>query len=234
MVLEKRSLQKKKLTSCKNNETTKIPLSGDFLLVLIAFDGIFNDLFGDFSVFKGFDFGGAGFLEIFVVVKMELNLFQGLSWEILESIVSVAIIAVVGWDADDLVVYLAAIDEFHDAEDFGFHPDAGGERLVGNHQYVKLVAVFVESLRDKAVVTWLSKSHWLDTVEHEASVFAVPFDFMIAAGRDFDHDVKFAIFVITGCQNFIEVCHNSPFCYMHYYNISVCFARILNLAFVRG
>ena len=94
------------------------------------------------------------------------------------------------------------------------HPDAGSERLVGDHQDIELVAVFVESLRDEPIVTRLGKGHRLDAVEHETSVLAVPFDFMIATSRDFDDDVELALFIIPRGQNFIEICHNNLLFYI--------------------
>ena len=148
------------------------------------------------------------------MVKVELDLFQSLLWQIFERVVAVSVVAVVGWDADDFIINFAAVDEFHNAKDFGFHPNAGGERLVGNHENVEFVAVFIDSLWNKTVVAWFGKSHWLNAVEHKASVLAIPFDFMIAASRDFNDDVQFAIFIIPWGQNFIKVCHNISLLYI--------------------
>ena len=131
------------------------------------------------------------------MVEVEFDLLDGLLWKIFEFLIFIAVIAVVCGNADDFVVNFAAVDEFHDAEDFGLHPNPGGERLVSNHENIEFVAVLIESLRNETIITGLGESDWLDTVKHEASVFAVPFDFMIAASRDFDDDVEFAFFVIT-------------------------------------
>ena len=133
------------------------------------------------------------------MVEVEFNLLDGLLWEVFEFLVFVAVVAVVLWNADDLVVNFAAVDKLHDAEDASFHPDAGSERLVGNHENIEFVAVLIESLRNETIIAGLSESHWFDAVKHEASVFAVPFDFVVAASRDFDDDIEFAFFVIARC-----------------------------------
>ena len=189
-------------------------LSGDFGVVGDAFEffagfhfwvslSVAGDRSGDDFLCSGdvgefFDFGGAGFFEVFVVVEVEFNLFDELFWQVFECLVFVAVVAVVFGNDDDFVVDFAAVDEFHDAKNAGFEPNTGGQRLVGNDEGVKFVAVFVNRLRDEAVVARLREGDGLDAVEHEAGVFAVPFNFVVAAGRDFDDDVEFAFFVIAG------------------------------------
>ena len=133
------------------------------------------------------------------MVEVEADLFDELFWQVFESLVFVAVVAVVFGDDDDFVVYFAAVDEFHDAEDAGLEPDASHERLVGDDESVEFIAVFVDSLWDEAVVARLCEGDWFNAVEHEASVFAVPFDFVVRAGWDFDDDVEFAFFVVTKC-----------------------------------
>lgn len=68
------------------------------------------------------------------MIEVIFDLLEGLSWEVFELIIGIAVVAVIFWDADDFIIDFAVINEFHDAEDFGFHPDAGSERLVGNHE----------------------------------------------------------------------------------------------------
>ena len=67
------------------------------------------------------------------MIEVILDLLQGLGGKVFEFVVDITVVAVVFWDADDFVIDFAVVDEFHNTEDFGFHPDAGGERLVGNH-----------------------------------------------------------------------------------------------------
>lgn len=112
-------------------------------LGLEALDGFLNNRFGFVDTLETFDFGGAWFFEVLVVVEVVFDLLERLLGQIFERFVGIAIVAVIFGDTDDLVVDFIAVDEFHDAEDFGLHPDAGSERLVGNHEDVKLVAVFV-------------------------------------------------------------------------------------------
>ena len=133
------------------------------------------------------------------MVEVEFDLLDGLLWKVFEFLIFIAVIAVVLWDADDFVVNFAAVDKFHDAENSGFHPDAGSERLVGNHENIEFVAVLVESLRNETIITGLRESHGFDAVEHKTSVLAVPFDFVVRSGGNFDDDVEFAFFVITRC-----------------------------------
>ena len=187
----------------------------------IAGDGVSDDFFRGLDVGEFFDFCGARFLQIFVVVEVEFNLFDELFWQIFEGLVFVTVVAVVRGDDDDFVVNFAAVDEFHDAEDASFEPDAGGQRLVGDDEGVEFVAVFVDGLRDEAVVAGLGEGDRFDAIEREASVFAVPFDFVVAAGRDFDDDVEFAVFVIAWGQNFVKVSHDDNSLIMIYYYTTI-------------
>ena len=173
----------------------------------VAGDGVGDDLFRSFDVGEFFDFGGAWLLQVFIVVKVEADLFDELFWQVFEGLVFVAVVAVVFGNDDDFVVDFAAVNEFHDAEDAGFEPDAGRERLVGDDEGVEFVAVFVDGLWDEAVVAGFGEGDGFNAVEHEAGVVAVPFNFVVAAGRDFDDDVELAIFVIAGGENFIKICH---------------------------
>ena len=113
------------------------------------------------------------------MVEVELDLLDSLGWQIFEFLIHVAIIAVVCRNADNFVVNFAVVDKLHNAEDASFHPNAGGERLVGNHKNVKFVAILVEGLGDEAVVAGLRKGDRFDAVKHEASVLAIPFNFVI-------------------------------------------------------
>ena len=164
----------------------------------IAIDGGCNNLLGGGEAFERFDLGATGFLQILVVVEVEFDLLDSLLGEVFQLLVFVAVVAIVFGNADDFVIDFAVVDEFHDAEDASFHPDAGSERLVGNHEDIEFVAVLIESLWDEAVVAGLRESHGFDAVEHKTSVFAVPFDFVVRSGGDFDDDVEFAFFVIAG------------------------------------
>ena len=162
-----------------------------------ASDSVLDDLFGFVDTVKTADFGGAGLFEVFVVVEMELDLFDEFLGEVVEGFVDVAVVAVVGGDGDDFVVDFAVVREFHDAEDAGFDDEAHWEWVVGDEEDVEFVAVFVESLRDEAVVGGLGEDFVFDAVECEIADFAVPFDLVIAADGDFDYDVGGAVFVVT-------------------------------------
>ena len=99
----------------------------------IAINGGCDNFLGGGETFERFDFGATGFFQIFVMIEVKLDLLDGLLGEIFQLLVFVAVVAIVFGDADDFVINFAVVDEFHDAEDASFHPDAGGERLVGNH-----------------------------------------------------------------------------------------------------
>lgn len=103
------------------------------LLRVPARDGVFDDLFRFVEASEFFDFGAAGFLEVLVVVKVELDLLQKLLWEILESLVAITTVAIVGRNGDDFIVDFTAVDELHDAEDASLCVDSGRQGLVSNH-----------------------------------------------------------------------------------------------------
>lgn len=185
------------------------------LLLVPALDSIGDNLFGRIEPLEALDHGRARFFEVFVMIEMELDLFDELSGQIFERLNSVAVIAVVGRNGDNLVVDFIAVDEFHNTKNTGFSIDAGGEGLIGDHEDVEFVAIFVESLRDEAIIGRLGKGHWFNAVEHKTSVFAVPLDFVVGTGWDFDNDVDFAIFVIARGEDFIKICHkNSLFIFL--------------------
>ena len=64
-----------------------------------------DDGFGFFNVAPVFHFGRARFFQVFVVVEVELDLFDQLLRQIGQSFVGVAVVAVVGRNADDFVVH---------------------------------------------------------------------------------------------------------------------------------
>lgn len=49
----------------------------------ITIDRSGDDLLGGSEAFERFDFGGAGFLEVFVMIEMKFDLLDGLFREIL-------------------------------------------------------------------------------------------------------------------------------------------------------
>ena len=77
------------------------------------------------------------------MVEVELDLFDQLLRQICQSFVGVAIVTVVGRNADDFVVNFAVVNEFHHADNARFQEYAGCQRLFGNEQHVQFVAVFV-------------------------------------------------------------------------------------------
>ena len=181
------------------------------LLVVPAVDRIFDDLFRFVETSEFLDFGCARLLEILVVVEVEVDLLDEALRQVFEGLVLVAVVAVVGRNGNDFVIDFAVVDEFHDAEDASDGIDAGRERLVSNQENVELIAVFVQSLRDEAVVGRFCESNRLDAVEHEASVLAIPFDFVVRTGRNLDNDVDFAVLVVARGEDFIEICHKNSF-----------------------
>ena len=70
------------------------------------------------------------------MVKVKFDLFDCPLWQIFQSFVGIAIVAIVGWHADDFVVYFSVVDKFHHAENPCFHPNTSSEWLVGDHQHV--------------------------------------------------------------------------------------------------
>ena len=109
------------------------------------------------------------FFQVFVVVEVELDLFDQLLRQIGQSFVGVAVVAVIGWNADDFVVYFAVVNEFHHADNACFQENTGCQRLLGNQQYVQFVAVFVQSLRNEAVVGRFGENCRFNAVELEAA-----------------------------------------------------------------
>ena len=126
-----------------------------------------------------FHFGRAWFFQVFVVVEVELDLLDQLLRQVGQTVVSVAGVAVVGGNDHDFVVHFAVVDKFHHADDFGFKENARRQRGVGDDERVQLVAVFVQRLRDEAVVGRLGKGQRLDAVKLHHGQFAVPFDFVV-------------------------------------------------------
>ena len=92
----------------------------------VADDGVLDDLFCGLDVGEFPNLGCSRFFEVFVVVEVEADLFDELFWQVFEGLIFVAVVAVVFGDDDDFIVDFAAVDEFHDAEDASFEPDAGG------------------------------------------------------------------------------------------------------------
>lgn len=192
---------------------------GEVVFVVPALDGFFDDVFGFVEAGEFFNFGGAWFFQIFVMIEVEFDLLNKLLWQIFESLIFVAVVSVVFWDADNLVIDFVRINKFHDAEDASFHPDAGSERLVSNHEDIELVAIFIDGLRNEAIIARLGKSHRFDAVEHETSVFAVPFNLVIATGGNFDNDIQATVFVIAWFENFVKICHFTPYLLFDFYYI---------------
>ena len=144
------------------------------------------------------------------MIEVEFNLLNQAFRQIFERFNRVTIITVISDYGDNLIVNFTIVDEFHDTENFRLGINTGRKWLVGNQQNVKLIAILIQSLRNKAIVARLRKSNRLNPVEHEASIFAVPLDFVVAASRNLDDDVNFTIFVIPRGQNFIEIGHKTP------------------------
>ena len=141
------------------------------------------------------------------MVEVKFDLFDELRGQVGKGLDGVAGLAVVGGDADDFVIDFAVIDEFHHADDARFEIDAGRQRGVGDDERVQLVAVFVQRLRDEAVVGRLGEDERLNAVQHQGAHFALPLDFVVGACRDFDNDVDDAAVHVARVKDLVEVCH---------------------------
>ena len=139
---------------------------------------------------------------------MKFNLLDQLRRQIGQGIVGIAAVAVVGGHAHDFVVHFAIVHKFHHADHFGFEKNAGGQRLLGNQQHIQLVAVFIQRLRDKAVVGGLGENGRLHAVELESRQFAVPLDFVAAAGRNFVNHIDDAAVHIAGREDLVKISHD--------------------------
>ena len=115
------------------------------------------------------------------MVEVELDLLDQLLRQISKGFVGVAVVTVVGGDADDFVVHFAVIDKLHHTDDARFQEDACRQGLFGNQQYVQFVAILVQGLRDEAVVGRFGENRGFDAVKLECAEAAVPFDFVVTS-----------------------------------------------------
>src|SRR3989338_6122132 len=122
-----------------------------------------------------------------------LEIILGLRFKMFSELVersNVVHTLIVDQDADDLVIYLAFVGEFHSSYHAHFCDTTGNERLRHvDEQNVERVTVEIEGMGDRAVGEWIGERRVSDAVKLQLAGFVDELVFINGTGRDFNDDV---------------------------------------------
>ena len=94
-----------------------------------------------------------------------------------------------GRNADQLGVLAGLVLHVQHADGAGFHPHAGIDRILEQHEGVERIAVAAERVGHEAVVGGIRRGGEQPAVEEDAAVLVVDLVLVAAAAGDLDDDV---------------------------------------------
>ena len=102
-----------------------------------------DNLLGTRGVTKALHYSSARLLEVFVVIKVVLDLLEGCSREIFERVDCIARIAIICWYNEHLIIHLIIINKLQHTNHLAFQDDTSRQWLIGDDERIKLIAIFI-------------------------------------------------------------------------------------------